>query len=531
MQTQPKKIGDPDSLLQGTASLRRRTGVAQVSANLAGAALCSFYFTFLDTAEALPQASQTLLASAVLTLCLVFLGTVGSLRWQTDTLRFFRLLREGRTPSDGLRARVQRKIVNSPYFGAALSMAIWVLAAVIMSVLRFFDPVPDEAVSSALFNAFRVFVGVVVAGVATSSIVFFSFEAFYRPLLPLVFPAGGLVSVRGVFRLKLRRRLLLSFFLVGVLPVAMVGLVFYYKASFQALSQEGSLGNIVYVIAFVVAASIGMAIILSRLVSESVVRPVQAMQKATALVKEGDLNAEIPVTSNDELGALGESFNLMLEGMRERRLLKETFGKYVSQEVRDEILAGRIKLDGESKEVTLLFTDLRDFTPLVEATPPQTVVKIINDYFQEMTQSVKAQKGLVLQFVGDEIEAVFGAPLALDNHADRAVSAALDMRGRLEELNQKLQAQGLGPLRHGIGIHTGTVLAGNIGSSDRLSYALVGDAVNLASRIQGLNKEFGTDILISVRTKDSLQKAHALQKMPEAKVKGKSHPVQVYAVQ
>lgn len=531
MHYRTKTVDDSENLLQSTAGLRRRTGLAQVSANLAGAALCSVYFTFLDPAEALPQADRSLLVSGVLTLCLVLLGTAASLKWQGDILRFFRLLRAGRAPSDELRARTQRKIMNSPYFGAYLSMAIWLLAAFIMSALRFSDPVTNEASSSALFNAFRVFVGVVVSGVATSSIVFFSFEAFYRPLLPLVFPKGGIAAVRGVLRLNLRRRLLFSFFLVGVVPVVMVGLVFYYKAFSLAQNQTGALSNIFYVIAFVVLASIGLAIILSRLVSESVVRPVQAMQKATALVKEGDLNTEIPVTSNDELGSLEESFNLMLEGMRERRLLKETFGKYVSQEVRDEILAGRINLDGESKEVTLLFTDLRDFTPLVEATPPKTVVKIINDYFQEMAQSVKDQQGLVLQFVGDEIEAVFGAPLALDNHADRAVSAALDMRKRLGALNRKLQAQGLKPLRHGIGIHTGTVLAGNIGSSDRLSYALVGDAVNLASRIQGLNKLFGTDILISARTKEALGQAPALERMPEAEVKGKSRPVQVYAVQ
>ncbi len=520
-----------DSILQKTSALRRRTGLAQVSANLAGAAICSIYFAFLDPAEALPQVDRILLVSLSLTLCLIVMGTLWSLRWQKDTLNFFRLLREGQTPSDQLRARAQRKVINSPYFGAALSMSIWILAAVFMTTFRFTDPLLNEGDSSALYDAFRVFVGVVVAGVASSSIVFFSFEAIYRPLLPLVFPEGGLVSTRGVLRLNLRRRLLFSYFLVGVGPMLIVGLIFYHKAvSSLAHSPDSSLANIVYVIVFVVLTSISLAIILSRLVSASVVKPVREMQKVTSLVKEGDLNAVIPVTSNDELGSLGESFNLMLDGLRERRLLKETFGKYVSQQVRDEILAGRINLDGESKEVTLLFTDLRDFTPMVEATPPKTVVKIINDYFQEMGESVKAQEGLVVQFIGDEIEAVFGAPLPLDNHADRAVNAALDMRKRLIDLNRKLQAQGLEPLRHGIGIHTGTVLAGNIGSSDRLSYALVGDAVNLASRIQGLNKQFGTDILISAETKNALRQTPDLEKKPEVKVKGKTRPVEVYAV-
>lgn len=530
MRIQPNTDGEPGSELQRTATLRRRIGLAQISANLMGAVTCSIYFTFLDPAEALPQVDQLLLVSGLLTLGFILIGTFWGVNWHTDIQKFFQTLREGRTPSDRLKARAQRKIINSPYFGAALSMAIWLLAAVFFAIFSFTSPHLRPGESSALYNAFRVFVGVVAAGVASSSIVFFSFEAIYRPLLPLVFPEGGLAGTSGVLRLNLRRRLLFSYFLVGVAPILIVGLIFFYKVSSLPQSQDSVLANIIYVIVFVVLASVGLALLLSRLVSNSVVKPVQEMQKATALVKEGDLNTAIPVTSNDELGALGESFNLMLEGLRERRLLKETFGKYVSQQVRDEILAGRIDLDGESKEVTLLFSDLRDFTTLVEATPPKTVVKIINEYFQEMAQSVKDQQGLVVQFIGDEIEAVFGAPLPLDNHADRAVSAALDMRQRLAGLNRKLRERGLDPLRHGIGIHTGTVLAGNIGSSDRLSYALVGDAVNLASRIQGLNKQFGSDILISAQTKEALKHLPALDKKPEVKVKGKSRPVEIYAV-
>lgn len=513
------------------AAIRRRSGVAQISANLIGAVLCTVYFTFLDPSQILPQVEQILLLSLVMTLAFVGMGMLYSLKWQADILGYFRLLHQGQSPPEQLRRRVQKKAINSPFYGAVLSMAIWVLAALIMTSYRFYLPELSADGSSALFGAFRVFVGVMASGVASSAIVFFSFEALYRPLLPLIFPEGGLTGVSGVFRLNLRRRLLFSYFLVGVGPMLIVGLIFYHKAaSFLAQSPEGGLPDIVYVIVFVVLVSVSLAIVLSGLVSASVVGPVGEMQKATDRVKAGDLDTVIPVTSNDELGSLGDSFNLMLEGLRDRRLLKETFGKYVSQQVRDEILAGRIALDGESKEVTMLFADLRNFTSLVEATPPKTVVKIINDYFQEMASAVQAQQGLVLQFIGDEIEAVFGAPLPVANHAEHAVAAALDMRSRLEKLNLKLQKQGHKPLAHGIGIHTGTVLAGNIGSSDRLSYALVGDAVNLASRIQGLNKKFGTDILISLATQSALRQAPDLKKMPQVTVKGKTRPVEVFAV-
>ena len=164
---------------------------------------------------------------------------------------------------------------------------------------------------------------------------------------------------------------------------------------------------------------------------------------------------------------------------------REVFGRYVEPAVRDEILSGRLPLDGETKEATLLFCDLRGFTPLVESTPPREVVRTLNGYFKEMAEAVRSNGGLVMQYVGDEVYAVFGAPLPDPNQADSALRAGLEMHRRLALFNRRLEGQGRPPLAHGIGIHTGTVLAANIGGGDRLSYALVGDPVNLASRIQG----------------------------------------------
>ena len=231
MRSQPNTAGEPSRELQRTATLRRRVGLAQISANLMGAVTCSIYFTFLDPAEALPQVDQLLLVSGLLTLGFILIGTFWGVRWHNDIQKFFHTLRQGRTPSDQLRARAQRKVINSPYFGAALSMAIWLLAAVFFSIFVLTNPHLRPGESSALYNAFRVFVGVVAAGVASSSIVFFSFEAIYRPLLPLVFPEGGLAGTSGVLRLNLRRRLLFSYFLVGVAPILIVGLIFFYKVS------------------------------------------------------------------------------------------------------------------------------------------------------------------------------------------------------------------------------------------------------------------------------------------------------------
>lgn len=218
----------------------------------------------------------------------------------------------------------------------------------------------------------------------------------------------------------------------------------------------------------------------------------------------------------------------IIEKERVKTKILDAFGKYVTREVRDQILGGHIPLDGEAKDVTVLFADLRDFTTLAESSSPKDVVKIINGYFSEMADAISKHNGLVLQFIGDEIEAVFGAPLFLNDHPTHAVRAAIEMRERLVFVNKNLEQWGYFPLRHGIGIHTGNVVAANIGSEDRLSYALVGDTVNVASRIQGLNKKFDTDILISATTVERLADNIEVKKLPATTVKGKRELVEIF---
>jgi adenylate cyclase len=281
---------------------------------------------------------------------------------------------------------------------------------------------------------------------------------------------------------------------------------------------------------FFVGVGVVVAVGLALFAANSVAGPLKDVEAAMAHVERGRLDGHCPVVSTDEIGAVAEGFNRMLHGLREREMVKETFGKYVTPEIRDEILAGRISGEGELKEVTVLFADIRDFTPWVEATAPRDVVRDLNEYFTEMAEAIRAQRGLVLQFIGDEIEAVFGAPIAARDHATMAVRAALDMRGRLHAWNARREAAGKPALRHGIGIHTGTVLAGNIGGAERLSYALVGDPVNLASRIQGLTKDFKVDILVSEATRKSIDPAVPVEELPAVRIKGRAEEVNVYKV-
>jgi adenylate cyclase len=274
----------------------------------------------------------------------------------------------------------------------------------------------------------------------------------------------------------------------------------------------------------------GVGIWLAFLVSSNLTRPLQEIIRVLRGVRHGDFDKKVRVTTNDEIGYTGDVINEMNAGLKEREFIKETFGKYVAQEVRDEVLSGRIPLDGEMKEVTILFADLRDFTPMTESHDPKFVVKIMNSYFKEMADAIQREGGLVLQFLGDEIYAVFGAPIYRTDHPERAFRAGLAMNQRLVKLNEGFSKQGWPALRHGIGIHTGEAIAANIGSPDRLSYLLVGDTVNLASRLQGLTKELETEVIISQATRSRLKADVLLKALPPAKVRGKTEPVEIYAL-
>jgi class 3 adenylate cyclase len=213
---------------------------------------------------------------------------------------------------------------------------------------------------------------------------------------------------------------------------------------------------------------------------------------------------------------------------REKRYVINLFGKYVTPEIRDQILAGKIPLNGERTEATVLIADLGNFTPYVEENSPEEVVNSLRKYFTVMQKSIRRHQGLVLQYVGDEIVAAFGAPLACADHASRAMQAAMEMQKNLHNLNKERAREGKKPLRHRIGIHTGEVLAGNTGSEDQPSYTLIGDTVNLASRLQEFNKQRGTEVIFSIATREEIPDHVRVRKLESARLKGISRPIEIF---
>lgn len=239
-------------------------------------------------------------------------------------------------------------------------------------------------------------------------------------------------------------------------------------------------------------------------VGRNVREPLERMIRATGRIAGGDLDARLGLERADEFGVVGRHFDTMASGLEEREYIRDTFGRYVSEEVARSLLADRkqTRLGGEVRDVTVLFSDLRGYSTISEQLAPAEVVDLLNRYLGAMNEVIDAHDGVVIEFLGDAILAVFGAPSDLPDHPERAVQCADAMATRLSELNHEWEAEGLSlrwqqvgleRLSQRIGIHSGEVVAGNLGSRKRAKYAIIGDTVNVAARLEQLNKELGDD--------------------------------------
>lgn len=266
---------------------------------------------------------------------------------------------------------------------------------------------------------------------------------------------------------------------------------------------------------------------------QSITRPLAELVRKMELVAAGDFTVRTSVLSEDELGRIKAHFNDMVEGLAERERLRDTFGRYVSVEVAKQLMkSGKVSLGGESIEATILFSDIRDFTPMSEKMTPQALVGFLNSYFSYITEPIGAHHGVVNKFIGDAVMAIFAPQFGSQDHVGDAVRAALAMRRKLEEFNTK----GIVPhqVRFGVGLHTGILVAGNIGTEARLEYTVIGDTVNVASRIESLNKDLDSTLLMSEdvfrglapELKDSLR----VERCENVRVKGKERALVLYKI-
>jgi adenylate cyclase len=275
---------------------------------------------------------------------------------------------------------------------------------------------------------------------------------------------------------------------------------------------------------------LNIAILIVYFFSKTITTPIIRLLGATKQIEEGNFRVDIVPSSGDEIGELTTSFVAMGRGLEEREKLKETFGKFVNKEIAEMVLKGEVKLGGERKSATIFFSDIRQFTEISEKLEPEEVVEFLNQYMTRMVNCVNVTNGVVDKFIGDAIMAVWGAPVSYGNDTENAINGALMMRNELMGFNKGRGGVKKPVIRIGCGINTGPVLAGQIGSNERMEYTVIGDTVNLASRIEQLNKPFGTDILISEETYSIVKNKFNVEPMQKIRVKGKSEPQQIYAV-
>ncbi|MBN1315019.1 MAG: HAMP domain-containing protein [Anaerolineales bacterium] len=284
----------------------------------------------------------------------------------------------------------------------------------------------------------------------------------------------------------------------------------------------------------VFAVAIIAILLTGNLLASRIVKPVYQLVNASQQVAQGNLNQQVNIETGDEIGTLAVFFNRMVDGLRDRERVKDLFGRYVGDEVAQEILKGNIKIGGRRVEATVLFSDIRDFTSISEKSEPDMLVRSLQEYFTAMISEVEIQKGLINKFGGDSILALFGAPVYIPDHAQLAVHAALRMIDRLEEINTSRAERGEPALRVGIGVNSGPMVVGNMGTQERAEFTAIGDAVNVASRLSEMNKDgIDASIFISQSTMkklDWMAESLELKDLGEILVKGKSEKVKVYAI-
>jgi adenylate cyclase len=286
--------------------------------------------------------------------------------------------------------------------------------------------------------------------------------------------------------------------------------------------SKGTLGDFMLGVLGAVVVTLTISIWLIAFISDSVASSMSDLREGARRIGEGEFGNKIPVASTDETGELAQSFNEMATGLAERERIRRAFGTYVDRDVAEHILREGTSLAGEEVEVTMLFLDIRGFTTFAERLSASDVVATLNRLFERIVPIIHEHSGHVDKYVGDGLLAVFGAPRRQEDHADQALDAALEIAQAVEnEFGEGLAV--------GIGLNSGPVVAGNVGGAGRLEFSVIGDAVNVAARVESATRQTGDRILITGRTKELLHAGDRFIERPGLTLKGKTKPVDIYA--
>jgi adenylate cyclase len=508
------------------AALKRRcrfailiTALAPLLPQLLGSAFNIWYNALvinpLFTTDTLKQRFVTMV---IVYNCIVFpLGIAVWLRLVLSLRPAFRALCAGQSVADEELTRLRRRLIHLPHWGAAISAVAWLLFiptffATMLSARGPLDPV--------LFWHLPVSILVSAAIAITHS--FFLVElASHWALFPVFFRGVRVDRTPGATTISLRMRGVLWAVSAGICPIGSLLLLSF------APPAPGSDPH--WFAVFVGSVGIAFGLCTAVMISRLVATPIDVLRVAAQEVARGRLDVQVSLTRADEFGVLASDFNRMIEELREKEKLRQTFGLHVGRAAAEQILARDPGLSGVEQVITVMFVDIRAFTARTAATSPPKALRDLNDFLSVMVRVVEEDHGgMINKFLGDGFMALFGVGHP-GGHAEDAVAAGRSMLRTLATLNERLVREGREAMRIGIGIHTGPAIVGSIGSPERLEFTAIGNTVNLASRVEHLTKTLGVTLLITKATVEQLSTADGLQAHPSVEIRGLSERTTVYS--
>ena len=388
-----------------------------------------------------------------------------------------------------------------------------------------FVPFITVALPIAIYSSFVLnlsFWQAVILYFGTSAVIAYSFVIHYfalelgmRPVIVQIAKSMPGELHGGPNVLSLRWKLLMS--------MPMISLITGLVVAGVSMNQQSEVFGLGMDAVIAVAVAFFVALELTILLTRSILVPVHELVRATKRVSKGDLDVRVPVTSSDEIGMLARSFNEMVAGIAERERLREAFGSYVDTKVADRVMENGELIEGEEIDVSVLFADIRDFTAIASNSSPREVVNLLNNFYECIVPVIHKHGGHANKFVGDGLLAVFGAPERHSDHADRALRTA-------QEILREISDQFGDELEVGLGINSGKVLAGSVGGGGRLEFSVIGDTVNVASRIEEFTRKTGDWLLVSAETYRRLTDSTILEFRESVTLKGKDEPIELYAL-
>ena len=420
--------------------------------------------------------------------------------------------------------QVKKLLVNLPFAYSLIGISGWIIGFLINFIFTFYFKIEYQVsvftylLELSLYYAFTL--------IFTFMGSFFILETISRKyVLPRFIPDGHISEIKGVLSPSITLIYILLYITICLFPCFILFSTLIRNANF--VFSEQNIKTMI-LIGIILILSFLLSIVISRFYS----KPLLRLKDCAQSIANGNYDIRTGITTGDELGILSDTFNDMAVSLKEKELMYDTFGKVVTPEIRNWLLQGNTNLGGETVCATILFCDIRGFTTLSEQINPKQVVTLLNKYFSSMEQCIVKHNGIINKYIGDAIMAIFGVPLQNKNQALDAYNCCLDMRKTLIELNKELEAENLPQIKFGIGLHTGNVLAGNIGSNSRMEYTVIGDTVNVASRIESLCKEYNCDLLISETTVEGMVSCEGdlpmLQSMGETQIRGRKTAITIY---